>query len=163
MDIVMRWFRSRNAARTPAPDPVGVPAPKPTVPVPSKVAVAVAPKPVFQTPPRPSVAGPSKPPVVEGWSESELVGVYNAAPLRYVSRGESILTDVEETDSFFVLLDGAIEVVVKLFGQVGRPGIFQRGDVVAPLPKSRGLGYNARAVEPSTIIEIPPAVMRHLP
>jgi HD-like signal output (HDOD) protein len=163
MDIVMRWFRSRNAARIPAPDPVPAPAPKPSVAAPAKVAVAAGPKPVLQTSPRPSVAGPSKPPVVEGWSESELVGVYNAAPLRYVSRGESILTDVEETDSFFVLLDGAIEVVVKLFGQAGRPGIFQRGDVVAPLPKSRGLAYNARAVEPSTIIEIPPAVMRHLP
>jgi HD-like signal output (HDOD) protein len=112
---------------------------------------------------KPSVTGPSKPPVVEGWSETELVGVYNAAPLRSVSRGESILTDVEETDSFFVLLDGAIEVVVKLHGQAGRPGVFQRGDVVAPLPKSRGLAYSARAVEPSSIIEIPPAVMKHLP
>src|SRR6516162_9593467 len=114
MDIVMRWFRSRNTARTADPDPVPAPAPK------TKVAVAVAPRPVAHIS-KPSVTGPSKPPVVEGWSESELVGVYNAAPLRNVSRGESILTDVEETDSFFVLLDGAIEVVVMLHGQAGRP------------------------------------------
>ncbi len=168
----MRWFRSRNVARPPAPEPIPAPAPapKPAVAVtpPSaavtpKVAVAVAPKPAVEAASKPSLAGPSKPPVVEGWSENELVGVYNAAPLRYVSRREAILTDVEETDSFFVLLDGAIEVIVKLNGQAGRPGIFQRGDVVAPLPKSPGLAYNARAVEPSTIIEITPAVMKHLP
>src|SRR5690242_7893143 len=155
MDMVMRWFRSRNAVQKPAPAPT--PAPKPTAAVPSKAAVAVAPKTAPETSSsKPSVTGPSRPPVVEGWSESELVGVYNAAPLRYVSRGESILTEVPETDSFFVLLDGAISVVVKLHGQAGRPGIFQRGDVLAPLPKSTGLAYNAKAVEPSTIIEIPP-------
>jgi HD-like signal output (HDOD) protein len=62
-----------------------------------------------------------------------------------------------------VLLDGAIQVVVKLNGQTGKPGIFQRGDVVAPLPKSPGLSYEAQAVSPSTIIEITPAVMKHLP
>jgi HD-like signal output (HDOD) protein len=160
----MRWFRSRNAVQKPAPAQTPAAAPKPTAAVPSKVAVAVAPKAATETSSsKPSVTGPTRPPVVEGWSESELVGVYNAAPLRYVSRGESILTDVEETDSFFVLLDGAISVVVKLHGQAGRPGIFQRGDVVAPLPKSTGLAYNAKAVEPSTIIEIPPRVMKHLP
>ena len=36
-------------------------------------------------------------------------------------------------------------------------------DVVAPLPKSSGLSYEAQAISPSTIIEIPPAVMKHLP
>src|SRR5215467_15481458 len=138
--MVMRWFRSRNAVQKPAAAPAATPAPKPTAAVPSKAAVAVAPKAAPETSSsKPSVTGPSRPPVVEGWSESELVGVYNAAPLRYVSRGESILTDVEETDSFFVLLDGAISVVVKLHGQAGRPGIFQRGHVVATLPKSTGL------------------------
>src|SRR3954467_15218319 len=114
MDIVMRWFRSRNVAGTAAPEPIPAPAPAPKLPlavthpssaVTPKVAVAVAPKPAVEAASKPSLAGPSKPPVVEGWSENELVGVYNAAPLRYVSRREAILTDVEDTDSFFVLLD----------------------------------------------------------
>ena len=104
-----------------------------------------------------------KPPVVEGWSESELVAVYNAAPVRNLKRGEPLFAEAPHTDSFFVLLDGAIQVVVKLNGHPGRPGIFQRGDVVAPLPNSAGLSYCAEAtVTPTTIIEIPPAVMKHL-
>src|SRR5262249_38013300 len=102
---------------------------------------------VVQMSSRPSVTGPSKPPVVEGWSESELVGVYNAAPIRYVSRGESILTDADETDSIFVLLDGTIEVVVKLHGQPGRPGIFQR---VMSLPLYRNHGDLLTAHVPSS-------------
>jgi HD-like signal output (HDOD) protein len=60
-------------------------------------------------------------------------------------------------------MDGAIQVVVNSNGQKGRPGIFQRGDVVAPLPKSSALVYEAQAVSPSTVIEITPAVMKHLP
>src|ERR1700731_2437416 len=93
---------------------------------------------------RPPVMAPKppavivKPPVVEGWSESELVNVYNAAPVRNLKKGEPIFAEATQTESFFVLLDGAIQVVVKLHGQAGRPGIFQRGDVVAPLPKSPG-------------------------
>src|SRR3954471_11608868 len=106
MDIVMRWFRSRNVARTSAPEPTPAPAPapKPSVAVPPsaalvtpKIAVATAPRTAVDVASKPSLTGPSKPPVVEGWSENELVGVYNAAPLRNVSRREAILTDVEET------------------------------------------------------------------
>lgn len=122
---------------------------------------AVAVRPPVLAPKSPAVI--VKPPVVEGWSESELVVVYNAAPVRHLKKGEPIFAEASQTDSFFVLLDGAIQVVVKLNGQAGRPGIFQRGDVVAPLPKSPGLSYCAEAAAPSTIIEIPPAVMRHLP
>ena len=108
-------------------------------------------------------AAPAKVPVVEGWSENELVAVYNAAPMRNLKRGEPLFAEASHTNSFFVLLDGAIQVVVKLKGHPGRPGIFQRGDVVAPLPISAGLSYCAEAVVPSTIIEITPAVMKHLP
>src|SRR5437868_2773484 len=112
--------------------------------------------------PKPA-AVPVKPPVVEGWSESELVNVYNAAPVRHLAKGESLFEEASESDSFFVLLDGAIQVVVKLHDQPGRPGIFRRGDVVAPLPKAAGLSYCAEAATAATIIEIPPAVMSHLP
>ena len=122
---------------------------------------APAPKPGAAVTAVPAI--PARPPVVEGWSESELVAVYNAAPVKHFKRGEPLFAEASHTDSFFVLLDGAVQVVVKLNGHPGRPGIFQRGDVVAPLPVSAGLSYCAEAVVPSTVIEIPPAVMRHLP
>src|SRR5213076_2761391 len=101
--------------------------------------------------------------VIQGWSEAELVSVYNAAPVRHLKKGEPIFVEAAQTDSFFVLLDGAIQVVVMLNGHPGRPGIFQRGDCVAPLPKSAGLSYCAEAATAATIIEITPAILKHLP
>src|SRR5262245_56534154 len=129
----MRWFRSEPTVPTRPPmltpkAPATVPPRKPEAPIATAQAV------------NPPVNPPLvKPPVVEGWSESELVAVYNAAPVRNLKKGETLFSNVLQTESFFVLLDGAIEVVVKLDGHAGRPGIFQRGDVVAPLPKSPGL------------------------
>ena len=110
-----------------------------------------------------SKPAPAKPPVVEGWSESELVTVYNSAPVRHLKKGEPVFAEASHTDSFFVLLEGGIQVVVKWDGHAGRPGLFRRGDTVAPLPKSPGLSYCSEAVEPSTIIELTPTVMTHLP
>ena len=113
---------------------------------------------------QPPVPAPvRKPPVVEGWSESELVTVYNAAPVRHLKKTEVVFADASHTDSFFVLLEGGIQVVVKSDGHPGRPGIFRRGDCVAPLPKSPGLTYWSEAIEPATIIEITPTVLNHLP
>jgi HD-like signal output (HDOD) protein len=113
---------------------------------------------------QPPVSAPvRKPPVVEGWSESELVAVYNAAPVRHLKKGEPAFAEAQQTDSFFVLLDGAIQVAVKWDGHAGRPGMFRRGDCVAPLPKSPGLTYCSEAIEPSTVIEITPTVLNHLP
>ena len=104
-----------------------------------------------------------RPPVIEGWSESELVNVYNSAPVRHLKKGEPVFAEAPFTESFFVLLDGSIEVVVQWDGHPGRPGIFRRGDCVAPLPKSTGLTYCSAAAEPCTIIEITPKVLNHLP
>jgi HD-like signal output (HDOD) protein len=115
------------------------------------------------TPPAPAKTPAVKPPVVDGWSENELVNVYGAAPVKHLKKGERVLVDVSHTDSFFVLLDGAIQVSVKSDGRPGRPGIFRRGDCVAPLPQSAGFSYAAEVSEPATIIEITPTVMNHLP
>jgi HD-like signal output (HDOD) protein len=104
----------------------------------------------------------AKPPIIEGWTETELVSVYNAAPVKHFKKGEPIFSDQAQNDSFHVLVDGGIHIVVKLNGQPGRPGYFKRGDCVAPLPFSQGLTYSAEAIEPSTIIEIPPAIMKLL-
>ena len=104
-----------------------------------------------------------KPPVLEGWSEADLVSVYNAAPLKHLRMGDPLLTGAEQTDSFIVMLDGAIQVVVKWEKQMGRPGIVRRGDCVAPLPKAPGLLYYAEATEQCTVIEITPTVMKYLP
>ena len=105
----------------------------------------------------------SRPTVIEGWSESELVAVYNAAPVRHLRRGEPLFAEAPQTDSFFVLLEGGIEVIVKWNGYPGRPGIFCRGDCIAPLPSAQGLLYCATAIDSSTVIELTPTVMSHLP
>src|SRR5689334_12186236 len=94
-------------------------------------------------PPQPSVPTETKPPIIEGWSETELVSVYNAAPVKHLKKGEQILIDAPSSNSFFVLIDGMLQVVVKLNGQPGRPGFFKRGDCIAPLPASPGLAYCA--------------------
>ena len=124
-----------------------------------------APAPVnkVKTTPASAPAAVRRPPVVEGWSESELVTVYNAAPVRHLKKGEPVFVEGAHTDSFFVLLDGSIQVVVKWDGNAGRPGIFRRGDCVAPLPISSGLSYSSEATEACTVIEITPTVMNHLP
>jgi HD-like signal output (HDOD) protein len=124
----------------------------------------------FRTEPRASVRPPvaaqtpaaAKPPIIEGWSETELVAVYNAAPVKHVKKGEQLFAEVPKNDSFYVLVDGVLQVVVKLNGQPGRPGFFKRGDCVAPLPESPGLTYCCETAEDSTIIEISPTILKHL-
>jgi putative nucleotidyltransferase with HDIG domain len=105
----------------------------------------------------------AKPPLVDGWSERELASVYSVAPVRHLKPRESLFTDLKGTESFFVLIEGSIQVVVKWDDHAGRPGVFRRGDCVAPLPKSSGLQYSAEAVETCTLIELTPTVMKHLP
>jgi HD-like signal output (HDOD) protein len=122
------------------------------------------PRVAVRQPVKPAATSPAaiKPPIIEGWSETELVSVYSAAPVKHVKKGEVLFSDVPHSDSFFVLVDGSIQVVVKLNGQPGRPGFFKRGDCVAPLPATQGLSYCAETAEDSTIIEISPAIMRHM-
>lgn len=112
-------------------------------------------------PSRPAVV--QKPPVLEGWSENDLVSVYNAAPVRHLRKGDRLFTDLESTDCFVVVLDGSLQVVVKWDLHMGRPGILGRGDCIAPLPKSPGLLYCSEALEACTVIEITPTVLNYLP
>jgi CRP-like cAMP-binding protein len=104
-----------------------------------------------------------KPPVVDGWTERELASVYSVAPVRHLKPHEPLFTDLKGTESFFVLIDGSIQIVVKWDDHAGRPGVFRRGDCVAPLPKSEGLQYSAEAIEQCTLIELTPTVMKHIP
>jgi hypothetical protein len=58
----------------------------------------------FRTDPRaaiplpvaPESSGSVKPPIIEGWPESELESLYNAAPVRNVRKGEPLFSDVAE-------------------------------------------------------------------
>ncbi len=128
-----------------------------------QVVKPAAPMPVKPAAPAPRPQPVSRPAVMQGWSDSEMAAVYNAAPVRYVKRGEPLFAEAPQTDSFFVLVEGAVEVVVKWNGHPGRPGIFCRGDCIAPLPNSQGLLYCATAIDASTVIELTPTVMSHLP
>src|SRR5437762_14042928 len=106
--------------------------------------------PVAIRPPVTSAPTVPKPPIIEGWSENELVSVYQAAPVRHLKRGEPVFTDVANCDSFFVLVDGAMQVTVKVNGQPGRPAVFHRGDCVSPLPAAPGLSYSAETAAERT-------------
>jgi len=110
-----------------------------------------------------AVPAPPKPPVVDGWTERELASVYSVAPVRHLKPREPLFTDLKGTESFFVIIDGSIQIVVKWDDHAGRPGVFRRGDCVAPLPKSEGLQYSAEALEQCTLIELTPTVMKHIP
>jgi len=105
---------------------------------------------------------PPKPPVVDGWTEREFASVYSVALVRHLKPREPLFTDLKGTESFFVLIDGSVQIVVKWDDHAGRPGIFRRGDCVAPLPTSEGLQYSAEAIEQCTLIELTPTVMKHI-
>jgi len=105
----------------------------------------------------------AKAPVLEGWTEREIVSVYNAAPVRNLRRGDGLFVDLHSTDSFFVILEGFLEVVVKWDEHKGRPGTFYKGDCIAPLPKSPGLLYCGEAIDQTTVIEVTPKVLKLLP
>ena len=62
-----------------------------------------------------------------------------------------------------MVFDGAIEITVTLNVQQGWPEVFEQGDCVPPLQYYPGLSYQARAAMDSTVIELPPAVFKHLP
>src|SRR5262245_25122201 len=89
------------------------------------------------------IAATAKPSVLDGWSESEMVSVCNAAPVKQLKKGAPVFAETLQTDSFFILLNGAIQLTVNLNGQPGWPGMFQKGDCVAPLFQSPGLSYCA--------------------
>lgn len=115
-------------------------------------------------PPAPVRATPTveKPPIIEGWSENELVSVYNAAPVKHVKRGEVIFADLAKSESFFVLVDGVVQLMVKINGQPARPALFKRGECISPLPEAPSTLYSAEAIENCTIIEISPSILKQL-
>src|SRR5215475_11154178 len=102
-------------------------------------------------------------PIIEGWTEDDLLSVYNAGPAKHVKRGDKLFEGTPRTDSFFVVIKGAIELTVTLNTQQGWPEVFEKGECVAPLYHYAGLSYKARAEIDSTVIELLPAVFKHLP
>src|SRR5262245_11107372 len=95
-----------------------------------------------ETPPPPPVL---KLPAVDGWSADDLRLVYNAAFPRSLKAHEPVFGETAKTESFFILLDGAIQVTFQSNGQPGCPAVFGKGDCVAPLLPTPGLSYRAEA------------------
>src|SRR4051812_18976067 len=81
----------------------------------------------------------AKHPALNGWTERDVVSVYNAAPVRHLRQGDVLFADVQGSDAFFVVLEGRVEVVVKWDARNARPAVFGKGDCIAPLSKSPGL------------------------
>src|SRR5262245_27001668 len=94
----------------------------------------VRPPVIAQKPVKP-VSTPSRLPLIEGWSENEVGSLCGATSVRPLKKGEAVFAETVQSDSFFILLDGAIQLTVNLNGQPGCPGTFQKGDCIAPLPQ----------------------------
>jgi HD-like signal output (HDOD) protein len=119
--------------------------------------------PVVQEKPKPPAPPVVKLPSIQGWSEADLLAVYNGASGKSFKTAEPIFSETEHTDSFFIILDGAIQVTIKLNGQPGGPAIFERGDCIAPLPPFPGMSYCAHSTTASRMIEISPTDLTSLP
>src|SRR5678816_4161830 len=100
---------------------------------------------------------------IEGWSEADMVAVYNAASVRNLKPGESLIQDASGSDSFLIVLNGSMQIEVKSADQAGPLECYVKGDSIAPLPKSAGHTYSVKAVEATTVLEITPPVMGMLP
>jgi HD-like signal output (HDOD) protein len=105
----------------------------------------------------------AKTPSIEGWSEADMVAVYNAASVRNLKPGESLIQDASGSDSFLIVVNGSMQIEVKSADQAGPLECYVKGDSIAPLPKSAGHTYSVKAVEATTVLEITPPVMGMLP
>jgi len=98
-------------------------------------------------------------PTIDGWSEADMVAVYNVASVRNFKPDEFLIQEATGSDSFLVVLNGSMLIEVKSADQTGAPENYVKGDTVAPLPKLAGHTYSVKAVEASAVLEITPPVM----
>jgi HD-like signal output (HDOD) protein len=116
-----------------------------------------------QTPERLSIPSVQLPPNIDGLPETELEAVYQAGSVKNLKKGALLFPEGPQSDPFFFILDGAIEVTAKLNGQAGQPTKFQRGDCIGALLPLPDVTYYAETVSDTSTIEISSSVLRHLP
>lgn len=121
-------------------------------------------------PPAPHAA--PKPPVVLSavpgkvsteLSEQDRATLYHVAPIKNFRKTENILPGKDQSDSFFVVVDGTVQVFGVTDLPYGSPLVFGKGDVIGPIPPSAGVTFWIQALEPSVVIEVTPIVLANLP
>jgi CRP-like cAMP-binding protein len=95
--------------------------------------------------------------------EADLDKVVSAAVRRDLSRGDVIFTEGAEAEHLYLVEDGRIAMASK--SDDGRESVFalmERGELFGEMPLLDGLGRSAeaRALEPSQVVEIPYAPVR---
>jgi HD-like signal output (HDOD) protein len=101
--------------------------------------------------------------VSERGPENQPVSLQEAASVQRLKKGDMVLTESCQTDSFLMVVEGAIRVTSELNGQPGWTELFGKGSCISPLPPAPGLVYSAEAAADGAIIEITPSILKKLP
>jgi HD-like signal output (HDOD) protein len=98
----------------------------------------------------------------EQLSEQDRTALYAVAPIRNVRKSDYVLPGVERSDSFFLIIDGSVEVFGVTDIPYGSPLVFGKRDLIGPMVPAEGVNFWIRALEPSIVLEITPKVLRSM-
>lgn len=99
-----------------------------------------------------------------GLSEQDMVSLYGVAAIRAVLPGERVIRDDDDgARAIYVVLDGSLEVSATANGEAVRIGVVGKGACIDTGASPAPVPYGATALEPSTVMEIGPAVLDLLP
>ena len=91
--------------------------------------------------------------------------VHENAQARTLQRGDVLFSEGEEASRLFVVIDGRIAIANKsIDGRESMMALMERGDLFGEMPLFDGLprSAEARALEPSSVIEIPYSPIKSL-
>ena len=111
----------------------------------------------------PVVVAPPTKPLSGDLAEQDRAALYRLAPIKNYRKSENILPGKDQSDSFFFVVDGNVQVFGVTDMPYGSPLLFSKGDVVGPIPPAAGVKFWIQALEPSVMIEITPGVLANLP
>ena len=108
----------------------------------------------------------AKPPVQKAsdtLTEQDRVALYRLAPIRNYKKTDNVLPGKDRSDSFFEVVEGKVQVFGVTDLPFGSPLEFGKGDIISPIAPAAGVTFWVQALEPSTILEITPTVLSHMP
>jgi len=95
--------------------------------------------------------------------DEELVAIYNVAPSKKVAEGSVLLEPGTPQDSCYVVTSGSIRLVLTSNNQSSASVVLGRGEWFGRPTSNDNVSYAFIAAEPSTLMQISPAAMQHVP
>jgi len=89
--------------------------------------------------------------------------MYRLAPIRNYRKSDNILPGKDRSDSFFEVVEGAVQVFGVTDLPFGSPLQFSKGDIISPIVPAPGVTFWIQALEQSVILEITPTVFANMP